>query len=134
MCVTLKPSDSFHNSLTHRKYVTKCNDKSINTLNYCTFNCIYLITYCKCCLRYVSETVQFLRLRFRGHRTGMKTHLRKRHWEIERQKKETKWILTFQTVNPYGLSDRTCDEYMTEKESTVVGKFLPLHCLYKCPD
>ena len=44
-------------------------------------------------------------------------------------------MLTFQTVNPYGLSDSVCDEYMTEKESTVVGNnFLPLDHLYKCPD
>ena len=28
----LIPSDSFQSSLTHRKYVTKCNDKNINTL------------------------------------------------------------------------------------------------------
>ena len=39
LCVNLKPSDSFHSSLTHRKYVTKCNDKNINTLNCSTSNC-----------------------------------------------------------------------------------------------
>ena len=32
LCVNLKPSDSLHRSLTHRNYVTKCNDKNINTL------------------------------------------------------------------------------------------------------
>ena len=42
LCVNLKPSDSFHSSLTHRKYVTKCDDKNINTLNCPTSNCIYL--------------------------------------------------------------------------------------------
>ena len=45
LCVNLKPSDSFHSSLTHRKYVTKCDDKNINTLNCSTSNCIYLITW-----------------------------------------------------------------------------------------
>ena len=54
---------------------------------------------------------------------------------IEREKKETKWMLTLQTVYPYGLNDRVVDEYMEEKERRVVGnKFLPLHWLYKCPD
>ena len=39
---------------------------------------------------------------------------------VERQKKETKWMLTLQTVYPYGLNDRVGDEYMVEKESRVV--------------
>ena len=53
----------------------------------------------------------------------------------ERQKKETKWMLTLQTVYPYGLNDRVGDEYMAEKEIRVVGtKFLALHRLYKRPD
>ena len=52
--------------------------------------------------------------------------------EVERQKKETKWMLTLQTVYPYGLNDRVGDE---KKGSRVVGnKFLPLHRLYKRPD
>ena len=72
LCVNLKPSDTFHSSLTHRKYVTKCDDKNINTLNCSTSNCIYLITCCRCDLQYVRETVQSLRDRFSGHRTGMK--------------------------------------------------------------
>ena len=42
---------------------------------------------------------------------------------------------TLQTVYPYGLNDRVCDEYMAEKDSRVVGnKFLPLHRLYKRPE
>ena len=54
---------------------------------------------------------------------------------VARQKKETKWMLTFHTVYPYGLIDRVGDEYMVEKESRVVGNgFLPLHRLYKRPD
>ena len=54
---------------------------------------------------------------------------------VERQKKKTKWMLTLQTVYPYGLNDRAGDEYMAEKESRVVGsKFLPLHHQYKHPD
>ena len=36
---------------------------------------------------------------------------------VERQKKETKWMLTLQTVYPYGLNDRVGDEYMVEKGS-----------------
>ena len=73
LCVNLKPSDSFHSSLTHRKYVTKCDDKNIkNTLNCSTSNCIYLITCCRCGLQYVGATVQSLRDRFSGHRVGMK--------------------------------------------------------------
>ena len=45
-----------------------------------------------------------------------------------------KWILSLQTVYTHGLNDRG-DEYMTGKQRRVVGnKFLPLHCLYKCPD
>ena len=52
---------------------------------------------------------------------------------VERQKKETKWMLTYQTVYLYGLNDRVGDEYMAQ--SRVVGnKFLPLHRLYKLPD
>ena len=43
-------------------------------------------------------------------------------------------MLTLQTVYTYGLNDRVGDEYMTEKDSRVVGnRFLPLHRLYKCP-
>ena len=72
LCVNLKPSDSFHSSLTHRIYLTKCNDKNINTLNCSNSNCIYLITCCRCGLKYVGETVQSLTDRFSGHRTGMK--------------------------------------------------------------
>ena len=41
-------------------------------------------------------------------------------------------MLTFQTVDPYGLNDRVGDEYMVEKDSRVVGnKFLSLHRLHK---
>ena len=72
LCVNLKPSDSFHSSLTHRKYVTKCDDKNINTLNCSTSNCIYMTTCCRCSLQYVGETVQSLRDRFSGQRVGMK--------------------------------------------------------------
>ena len=54
---------------------------------------------------------------------------------VERQKKETKWMLLLQTVYPYGLNDRVGDEYMAEKDSRVIGiKFLPLHRLYKRPE
>ena len=54
---------------------------------------------------------------------------------VERQKKDTKWMLTLQTVYHYGLNDRESDEYTAEKETRVAGnKFLPLHRLYKCPD
>ena len=40
---------------------------------------------------------------------------------VERQKKETKCILTLQTVYPCGLNDRVGDEYMAEKESRVIN-------------
>ena len=63
LCVNLKPSDIFHSSLTHRKYVTKYDDKNINMLN---------CSCCRCCLQYVGETVQSLRDRFRGHGRDMK--------------------------------------------------------------
>ena len=43
-CVNLKPSDSFHRSLTHKIYVTRCNDKN-NILNCSSSNCIYMITF-----------------------------------------------------------------------------------------
>ena len=36
---------------------------------------------------------------------------------VERQKKETKWMITPQTVYPYGLNDRVGDEYMADKGS-----------------
>ena len=45
---------------------------NMNTLNYSTSNCMYLITCSRCGLQYVGETVQSLRERFNGHRTGMK--------------------------------------------------------------
>ena len=49
---------------------------------------------------------------------------------VGKQKKETKRMLTLQTVYPYGLNDRVGDEYMAEKDSRVAGnKFLPLHRL-----
>ena len=175
LCVNLKPSDSFHSGLTHWKYVTKRDDKNINTLNCSTSNCIYLITCSRCGLQYVGETVQSLRDRFSGHRAGMKNpfadnrcKILSKHFSVglcknanyivniieklsgsgrhdngnpipgvtvERQKKETKWMLTLQTVYPYGLNDRVGDEYMAEKDSRVVGnKFLPLHRLYKRPE
>ena len=51
---------------------------------------------------------------------------------VKRQKIETKWMLTLQTVYRYGLNDRVRDGYMAEKESRVFGnKLLPLHRLYK---
>ena len=68
----MKPCDSFLSSFTNRKYVTKCDDTNINTLNRSTSNCIYLITHCRCGLQYVGETVQSLRDRFSGHRVGMR--------------------------------------------------------------
>ena len=71
LCVNLKPSDIFHSSLTHRKYVTKCDDKNINTLNCSTSNCVRFITCYRCGLQYAGETVQSLRARFNGHRTGI---------------------------------------------------------------
>ena len=140
LCVNLKPSDIFHSSLTHRKYVTKCDDKNMNTLKCSTSNFIYLIICCRCGLQYVGETVQSLRDRFIGHRAGMKNPLADNRCKIlsnhfavglcrnanyivniikklsrsgrddsgipipvvtvERQKKETKWMLTLQTVYP----------------------------------
>ena len=72
LCLNLKPSDIFHSSLTHRKYVTKCDVKNINSLNCSTSNFMYLITCFTCFLQYVGKTVQSLRDRFSGHRTGMK--------------------------------------------------------------
>ena len=36
---------------------------------------------------------------------------------VESHKKERKWMLTLQTVHPYGLNDRVGDEYMVEKGS-----------------
>ena len=144
--VNFRPGDSFHSSLTHRKYVTKCDDSNINTLNCCTSNCIYVITCCRCGLQYVGETVQSLGDRFSGHRIGMKTLFSDNRCKIfsknfsvdlcrnanyivniieklsgsgrddngistpgvtiERQKKETKWMLNLQTVYPYGLQSR----------------------------
>ena len=158
----------FHSSLTHRKYVIKCDDKNINTLNCSTSNCIYLITCCRCGLQYVGETVQSLRDRFSGHRAGMKNpfadnrcKILSKHFSVglcknanyivniieklsgsgrddngnpipgvtvERQKKETKWMLTLQTVYPYGLNDRVGDEYMAEKivELLAISSY---HCI-----
>ena len=171
MCY-LKP-DIFHSSLTHWKSFTKFDDKSINTLN-CS-NCIYLITCSTCGLQHVGETVQFLRNRCSGHRTGMRNpfadnwcKILNKHFgvglcinvnylviiieklsrsgrddndicisgkTVDRQKKEMEWMLTLETVNPYGLSDRVGDEYMTEKYSRVAGNnFFSLYCLYKCPE
>ena len=50
--------------------------------------------------------------------------------KVERQKKETKWMLKLQTVYPYGLNDRVGDKYMTQRESRVVDNmFLPFHRL-----
>ena len=40
LCVSLKAGDIFRNSLTHRKYVAKLNDKIINTLYYFTSICM----------------------------------------------------------------------------------------------
>ena len=71
-CVNLRASDSFHGSLTNRKYVTKCNEKNINTINCSNSNCIYLITCCRFGVKYVEKTVQSLRDKFSGHRTGVK--------------------------------------------------------------
>ena len=68
----MKPGDIFHSSLTHRKYVTKFDDKNINILNCSTSNCVYLITCCRSGLQYVGETVESLRDRFSGHGTDMK--------------------------------------------------------------
>ena len=54
---------------------------------------------------------------------------------VDRKKKETNWILTLQTVYPYGLNDRVGNAYTTEKESRVAGnKSLPLQSLYQRPD
>ena len=52
--------------------MTKCDGKSINTLNCSNSNCIYLITCYKCSLQYVEETVHSQRGRFSGNRAGMK--------------------------------------------------------------
>ena len=53
---------------------------------------------------------------------------------VERQKKEMKWMLTLQTVYPYGLNDRVGDKYMAEKDSgAVANKSLQLHRQYKRP-
>ena len=82
LCVNLKPSDSFHSSLTPRKYGTKCDDKNINTLNCSTSNFIYLINCCRCGLPYVGETVQSLRDRFSGHRAGMKNQFADKRCKI----------------------------------------------------
>ena len=155
--------------------MTECKDKNFNTRSRSTSNCIYLITYCRCGLQYVGETVQSVRDRFSAHRTDMKNPFADNKFKIlskhfgvglcrnanyilniieklsgsgrdgngipipgvkdERQKKETKWMRTLQTVYPYGLIDRVGDECMAEKESRVAdNKFLPLHRLYKRPD
>ena len=96
-------------------------------------------TCCGCVLQYVGETVQSLRDRFSGHRAGMKNpfadnkcKIITKHFgvglcmndngipitgvTVEGQKKETKWMLTLQTIYRYGLNDRVGDEYMAEKK------------------
>ena len=51
-----------------------------------------------------------------------------------RGKSETNWMLTLQTVYPYGLNDRIGDEYMIEKDCRIIGnKFLPLKRLHDRP-
>ena len=71
LCINFKPIESFHSSLTHKKYVTKCDDKSINTLNYSASNSIYFITCRRFSLQYVEETVPSLRDSFSGHSTDI---------------------------------------------------------------
>ena len=80
--VNLKPGDIFHSNLIHRKYVTKCDDKIINTINYSTSNCIYLLTCCRCGLQHVGEAVQSLRGRFSGHRTFMENQFADNRYRI----------------------------------------------------
>ena len=54
---------------------------------------------------------------------------------VERQNKERKSMLTFQTVYPDDLNNSLGDKYMAETKCRVVGNnFLPLHRLYKRPD
>ena len=146
LCIHLKPSDIFYSSLTHRKNVTKCEDKNVNTLNCSTSNCIYVIICCRCGLQYVGETNQSLWDRCSDHRTGMRNpfaangcKILSKHFcvdlcrnanyivnsikkvsgsgkddngipisdvIVQRQKKESKWMLTLQTVYPYGLNDK----------------------------
>ena len=72
MCINLKPGDSFNSSLTRKKYLTKCINKKINTLNCSISNCIHLVTCWRCGLQYVGETVKLLKDRFSGHGTVMK--------------------------------------------------------------
>ena len=45
LCVNMNPGDSFHSSLTHRKYVIKRDEKNINTLHCPTSDCIYYLIY-----------------------------------------------------------------------------------------
>ena len=48
--------------------------------------------------------------------------------QLKDREKETKWMLTLQTVYPYGLNDRVGGESMAKKESRVVcNKFLQRH-------
>ena len=130
--------------------MTKCSD--INSiLSRSTSNGIYSIVCCRRGLQYVGETVQYLRDRFSGHRTGMKNpfaysrcKILSKHfivglWRnvnyivniiekfsrsgrddngipipgatVKRHKMETKWLITLQTVYPYGLNDKVGDEY-----------------------
>ena len=42
-----------------------------------------------------------------------------------RRKKETEWMLKLRTVFPYGLNDRVGDEYMTEKDNSVIATKFP---------
>ena len=42
-----------------------------------------------------------------------------------RRKKETEWMLKLRTVFPYGLNDRVGDEYMTEKDSSLIASKFP---------
>ena len=65
--------------------MTECKDKNFNTRSWSTSNCIYLITYCRCGLQYVGETVQSVRDRFSAHRTDMKNPFADNKFKILRK-------------------------------------------------
>ena len=71
-CPVLKPTDYFSSTVTHRLYKA-CNHDLPSIVNCNSSNLIYLITCNTCNIQYVGETSQKLRVRFKKHRSEIKS-------------------------------------------------------------
>ena len=136
-------SNSFQSCATGRKYKIK------QSMDCSSTNVIYLVTCTKCNLQYVGSTTTQFKIRFRNHKSSMKTNkktcevaihfnaiqhqlsdfkficiekiVNQENIENKLITREAYWTVQLRTLPPYGLNKR---QEFRSKSRTITSKFI----------